>query len=1183
MRAVNAGAATQDRLAAADCRQKPPQPRKDRVISTSSRPHPRTISWLGTSALAMGGSNQMVFLVAALIAVNGTGAIPVLIVGVLLSWMAAPGWTELVLIWPERVGGIAATCAEAFKPYSPVLANLTGVCYWWGWVPTCGFTAILSATALHEWYVPFIPVTPLAIGIIVTFVAINLLGVRAVTRFAIPVGLAAALLALLSAVIPIVAGTVDLGRATSFHLDTPFDGAFGALTSAMAGLYLVGFAAPAFEAATCHVGEMKDPVRSLPRAVFASGAMAGLFFIVLPLVWLGTIGVEGMGSEQLSATLGPTFAPLLAGTAKAAAIWFMVANMFMGTMQPLAGAARTLSQLAEDGLLPRSWAKRSRRDVPWVTTLITAGFAIGALLLGVPTWMIAAANFAYLIAIALPSIAVWLLRRNEPDRERPWRAPRGTIVLGVIAAGGWFLATALGFEQFGLPTVLLSLGLAYAGSLLYAWRRASDRRRLGQPGVKRSLHFKLTGAMIAVIVLDGAGYLLAVSHVPDTDPALTSLLQDIFVAVAMLTVAVGLILPGMIGHAVEQVAAAADRLATGTLADLTRAMRALGVGDLRAAKARVDIVPVVVSSRDEVGAMAACFNTLQREVGRAAEALDGAREGLAAAEARLEQSLRQQAAVARLGQIALEGEELHDLAAEAVMIARAALSRDVSATMLPSAGGRRVETGVTPPDAVSIPIGHADARLGVLHVAALPPLSADESAFLQATANVLADAIERLQAEEDMRHQALHDPLTELPNRTLLGDRLTQALRRATRQGSVAVLFLDLDQFKLINDSRGHRAGDELLQAVSTRLSSIMRPGDTVARFGGDEFCIVCDDVDDGLEAVGIARRIIDELGRPYSLATGEHFATASVGIALADGPWRPAEDLIREADAAMYRAKAQGRGRYELFDEVMRGDATRRLRLDHDLRRALDGDNELVAHYQPIVALPSGEIVGMEALMRWQHPERGLVGPGEFIPVAEDSGAILELGDRVLQQACHQAAGWCARLGTRPFYVSVNLAPRQVAEPGLAARVEAVLQSSGLPPAALALEITESALMEESELVAENLRRLAALGVRLVLDDFGTGYSSLAYLRKFPIEALKIDRSFIAGLGIDSDDTTIVETIVRMAAGLRLDVVAEGIETAEQAAILEGMGCDRGQGFLWSRAVAPAAAAALLGLAVVA
>jgi diguanylate cyclase (GGDEF)-like protein len=950
----------------------------------------------------MGGSNQMVFLVAALIAVNGSGAIPVLIFGLLLAWMAAPGWTELVLMWPKRVGGIAATCAEAFKPYSPVLANLTGVCYWWGWIPTCGFTAILSATALHEWYVPFVPITPLAIGIILIFVGINLLGVRAVTRFAIPVGLAAAFLALLSAVIPIFAGTVDVGRATSFHLDTPFDGAFGALTSAMAGLYLVGFAAPAFEAAACHVGEMRDPARNVPRAMFASGAIAGLFFIVLPLVWLGTIGAEGIGGE-LSETLGPTFAPLLAGTAKAAAVWFMVANMFMGTMQPLAGAARTLSQLSEDGLLPRSWAKRSRRDVPWVTTLITAGFAIGALLLGVPTWMIAAANFAYLIAIALPSIAVWLLRRNEPERERPWRAPRGTITLGVIAAGCWFLATALGFEQFGLPTVILSLALAYAGSLLYAWRRASDRRRSGRPGIKRSLHLKLTGAMIAVIVLDGSGYLLAVSYVPDTDPALISLLQDIFVAVAMLTVAVGLILPGMVGHAVEQVSAAADRLATGTLADLTRAMRALSVGDLGAAKARIDVLPVVVTSRDEVGAMADSFNTLQREVGRTAEALDGAREGLAAAETKLEQSLLQQAAVARLGQIALEGENLRDLAHQAVAIGSSALGRDLRATILPAADGRLLVTGYAPSDAEEIPIGAAESRLGVLSVAPLPPLSADELAFLQATANVLADAIGRLKAEDDMRHQALHDPLTGLPNRTLLGDRLTQALRRSTRRGPVAVLFLDLDQFKLINDSRGHHAGDELLCAVATRLSSVMRRGDTVARFGGDEFCIVCDDVEDALEAVGIARRIIDDLGRPYTLATGEHFATASVGIALATVSLRPAEDLIREADAAMYRAKEQGRGRYEIFDEVMRGNATERLRLDHDLRRALEVDDELIAYYQPIVSLPAGEIIGMEALLRWDHPERGLVGPGEFIP-----------GQRTAARSSPSASACCSRPASR-------------------------------------------------------------------------------------------------------------------------------------------------------------------------
>jgi len=712
------------------------------------REHPRTIGWLGTSALAMGGSNQMIFLVGALIAAQGSGAIPILIVGVMLGWAAAPGWIELVMMWPKRVGGIAATCAEAFRPYSPVLANLTGVCYWWGWVPTCGFTAILSATALHEWYVPWIPVTPLAIGVVLTFAGINLLGVRTVTRFAIPVASVAALLALLSAIIPILAGTVDYERAVSFSLDTPFDGFFGVVTSAMAGLYLVGFAAPAFEAATCHVGETRDPNRNVPRAVFASGAMAGLFFVVLPVVWLGSIGPAAMGGELMN-TLGPTFAPLLAGGAKAAAIWFLIANMFMGTLQPLAGASRTLSQLSEDGLLPRSWAKRNRRDTPWVATLLTAGLAIGALALGVPTWMIAAANFTYLIGISLPSVAVLLLRRNEPDRARPYRAPRGTIMLGVGAGFVWLLATCLGFEQFGLPTVLLSLGLAYAGSVFYAWRVVTDRRRAGLRGVQRSLGLKLTGAMVGVMALDGAGYLLAVSSV-EGSPALISLLQDIFVVVAILTITVGLVLPGIIASAVEQISAAAARLATGTLADLTRAMQALSTGDLEAAKARADNVPVVVRSRDEVGELARSFNLMQDEVGRAAEALDGAREGLRTTEAKLERSLAQQTAVARLGRLALEGEDLRGLLQETVMIARTVLGSELSATITAPSDGQGMGEGSSTLAALSVSIGPTHAPFGELRVLRPEgdvPFAPDEIAFLEATANVLADAIERRRAE----------------------------------------------------------------------------------------------------------------------------------------------------------------------------------------------------------------------------------------------------------------------------------------------------------------------------------------------------------------------------------------------------------------------------------------------------
>jgi diguanylate cyclase (GGDEF)-like protein len=569
-----------------------------------------------------------------------------------------------------------------------------------------------------------------------------------------------------------------------------------------------------------------------------------------------------------------------------------------------------------------------------------------------------------------------------------------------------------------------------------------------------------------------------------------------------------------------------------------------------------------------------------RRVGRTAQALDGARKALADAEDRLEGNLRQQTAVVRLGRLALSGCDLCEIIENAAAVSADALGRRVGVSILPSVDSRELRAGSWTSAAASgrsVAIISLEEVLGELRVESSPAPTPDELAFLEATASVIADTIQRLRAEQVMRHQALHDPLTGLPNRTLLGDRLTHALQRSSRRGPVAVLFLDLDHFKLINDSRGHRAGDELLCTVATRLRLVLRPGDTVARFGGDEFCVVCDDVRDAVEGGALARR---EIARPFALESGEHFTSASVGIALADGLSRPAEDLIREADAAMYRAKDGGRGRYEIFDEVMRDNATERLRLDHDLRRALDGEDELIVHYQPIVSVPSGEVIGFEALVRWQHPERGLVLPGEFIAVAEESGVIEAIGDHVLRLACEQAASWIAALDRRPLSMSVNLSPRQVAEPQLAKRVAAILEQTSLHPDRLQLEITENALIEESERTALNLRELKALGVSLVLDDFGTGYSSLAYLRRFPIDAIKIDRRFIAGISRATDDTTIVEAILRMAVGLRLAVIAEGVETAEQAAILHNMGCRRGQGFLWARPMAPAAATAFLELA---
>ncbi|MCW2996565.1 MAG: hypothetical protein JWN65_114 [Solirubrobacterales bacterium] len=1177
--------------------------------------HPRTIGWQGATALAMGGSNQSLFLIGALVLAQGTAAVPLLVIGLLVSWAALPGWIELVLMWPKRVGGISATCAEAFRPYSPVLANLAGVAYWWGWIPTCGLTAILSASALNHWYLPGVPVEALATGIVVVFLLVNLCGVRWVARLALPLATTSAVLAFGSALIPVFAGDVDWHRAASFHLETPFHGAFGALTSAMAGLYLIGFAAPAFEAAACHVGEMRDPVRNLPRAMYASASMASLYFIALPVVWLGVLGPGGLEGELMK-TLGPTFAPVLGAGAKAAAIWFMVFNMFHGTLQPLAGAARTMSQLSDDGLVPRLLGRRNRFDVPWVATTLTAGGAIVFLLSGYPLWFLAAANFCYLIGIILPSVAVWLLRRDAPDMERPYRAPRGMIVLGVVAAGVWGVSTIFGFQQFGLPTVISGLVLAYSGSMLYAYRTWSDRRRAGERGVPRSLHLKLTGAMVAVMALDGAGYLLAVSHVPAGQSELMSALADIFVAVAMLTITVGLVLPGMISHATSEVAVAADRLARGPLTEFTRAMEAFGEGRLDAAHASIAIEPVNVHSRDEVGAMAMSFNLMQEEVARAARALDLAREGLRATEDQLERTIAQQAAIARLGQRALEGGDLDELMDELSATTATVLQADAVAVLEHVEDGMRVRasTGLTErrrlvpafltqdvavvadgclPEAgampdlldgacaqggIVVPVPTRETPFGVLCCQTLRArvFSAEEIDFLRAVTNVLADVIDRRRAEEGIRHQALHDALTGLPNRALFLDRLRLALAHGARRHSgVAVVFLDIDHFKLVNDSLGHGVGDELLCLFAARLDAQMRPGDTVARFGGDEFVIICDDLPDAGEARRIAGRIADALRAPFALSGyGELVVRASIGVATSRGPAADADDLVREADAAMYRAKDRGRGRVEEFDERMRESATSRLQIEADLARAVT-DGELRLHYQPIVELAGGRVRGVEALVRWQHPRRGLLCPAEFIPIAEETGMIVPIGEWVLREACRQAAAWTdAGAAGHAMTMAVNLSPRQVAEADLPAIVARVLQETDLDPARLHLEITETVLMDQAE---ASLQALKALGVSLVLDDFGTGYSSLSYVQRFPIDMLKIDRSFVTDLEHRTDDETIVGAIVNMARSLRVEVIAEGVETVEQARRLYELGCRLGQGYYYARPLASLEVGALL------
>ncbi|MBA2581706.1 MAG: EAL domain-containing protein [Thermoleophilaceae bacterium] len=432
--------------------------------------------------------------------------------------------------------------------------------------------------------------------------------------------------------------------------------------------------------------------------------------------------------------------------------------------------------------------------------------------------------------------------------------------------------------------------------------------------------------------------------------------------------------------------------------------------------------------------------------------------------------------------------------------------------------------------------------------------------------------LHRLKREADsLAHRAMHDSLTGLPNRVLFVDRLEMALAGLARRSyQVAVLFLDLDGFKLVNDRLGHEAGDELLKEIARRLSQVMRPSDTVARFGGDEFTVLAEGYTSEAQVVATAERIRNALCGPFVLEAGEVTIGTSIGIALATGAGTDAEPLIREADAAMYRAKRAGGSRHELYDVAMRRRAAMRLRTESALHQAIERE-EFRVFYQPKVEISTGEIFGVEALVRWQHPDRGLLGPGEFIALAEETSLIVPLGAWVLREALRQGREWRSRhAAAARLTMAVNLSAHQLARGDLCDVVSDSLEQAGVDPALLCLEITESVAMEEAEATIAALRRLRDLGVRLAIDDFGSGYSSLSYLRSFPVDILKIDRSFVQGLGRDRRNASIAGAIVSLAHALDLTAIAEGVETEAQLAELRGLGCDVAQGFLFARPAAP-------------
>jgi diguanylate cyclase (GGDEF)-like protein/PAS domain S-box-containing protein len=429
----------------------------------------------------------------------------------------------------------------------------------------------------------------------------------------------------------------------------------------------------------------------------------------------------------------------------------------------------------------------------------------------------------------------------------------------------------------------------------------------------------------------------------------------------------------------------------------------------------------------------------------------------------------------------------------------------------------------------------------------------------------LLDITERKALEEQLAHQAFHDPLTGLANRALFTDRVEHAASRINRSSeTIAIVFLDLDVFKTINDSLGHDAGDQLLKDVAACLQECLRAGDTVSRFGGDEFAVLLEDASDFDDAVALVRRIAAKLELPFFVAGKGVRVHASFGVALSESTNQDADDLIRNADAAMYVAKRKGKNRFELFEPGMHAAALWRLEVKGDLQRALE-DRQFVVHYQPIVDLQARTLVGLESLVRWEHPHKGLVPPADFIPLAEESGLIVPIGTWVLEEACRGAVMWQQELHFEPpLSISVNVSAKQLQHPDAVSTIQAVLTQTGLAPERMVLEVTESVLVGDADAVISRLRALKEIGLRVAVDDFGTGYSSLAYLKRFPIDVLKIDRSFVSGVGDTHEDLAILSAIVKLAHSLGMDVVAEGVETKEQVAALRLLGCQPGQGYFF-------------------
>ena len=919
-------------------------------LRTKVPEHPRTLDWVHLTALAIGGSVQGLVVLSTLSKSQGASAIQFLLIGFLLSIFAAPGWLELVLMWPNRVGGIASASAEAFRPYSPVLSTVTPLCYWFSWTMGCSLTALVAASAIHQWFLPQISQFVIGSGFISAVALISLFGIATVARIVAGAAFMCVPLAVAAIYIPAFSHHVDWHHAYSFRIQAPFGGFFGKLSGAMAGLYIVGYCGPAFESALCHVGETTDPRRQVPKAFLAGILITAIFMIVLPVLCLRS-GGTGMISSSLAQLFSQIFAPAYAPAARIMAAWLLLSCMFFATLRPLTGATRALAQLSDDAVILPVFGLRSVSDVPVVAVVATGLVAVIMLRIGNPPWMVAAMALSYLVSVNVPNFAVLVMRRNEPYRLRPFTSLTFFVYTGVAASCVWLLSAVLGFQQFGMPTILCSVIAIYSGIVLYTTRRWKATHLGRQTPVRWSLQTKLTCSLFLFLLLDGAGCLITLYSGAMVPKAAAAMLEDIFVLTAILTLAVNAILPGVISKTAEQIASATEHLANSVLADFSTAMNALSRGELTRPFTAVDLKEVEVVSHDEMGTLAQNFNAIQAEINKAALEFQGAYSTISAARYELTSVNAELAEhVEDLERAESHYRSIYENTVEGIfqttidgryISANPALARiygydtvedlcgdvdNLGSDIYVDANTREeffqlmhfhdrvvnFEAEVRRRDGTTLWISEntravraEDGSLlyyegTVVDITPRKRLEDERETLLAHTRRLLAEAVE----------QADQDPLTGLLNHRAFHKRLDDEFARMGTTGSLAIALIDLNNFKFFNDSYGHSVGDQVLQKVATTMEGRSRSYETVSRFGGDEFAVLVPECK--LQVEEFKRLIQQRVGDLFYLPPDSQIpipVDMAIGVALYPGDGTTKTQLIEMADERLRRAKTSGDG----------------------------------------------------------------------------------------------------------------------------------------------------------------------------------------------------------------------------------------------------------------------------------